>query len=376
MKVTKTILFVSRVIVGLTFIFSGFVKAVDPVGSMIKFDEYFDAWNMIFFKDYSLFLSIALSALEFILGFALLFGCKLRLASWVALILMAGFTIQTFFLALYNPVTDCGCFGDAIKLTNWQTFYKNLVLMVLVIIIFIFRKKSVLVSLGYQWYGIFIPGIVIVSIALYGWLYMPIIDFRPYKKGNDIQKLMEIPAGAKQDKYVSVLVYKNKKTGAIVNFDENNIPMDVDTWEWQDTKTELVEKGYTPPIHDFKITLAGDIDLTDSFLNQKGYKLLIIQEKTEKSNKKAQLKINELVKMLNKDKEVKIWALTATSHDEALKYTQLNNLPYTFMNGDPVMLKTINRSNPALVLFKENTVIKHWPARCIPGYQKFINGIK
>jgi len=376
MKKFSWIVTIARIIIGLTFIFSGFVKAVDPIGSMIKFDEYFEAFNTVFLQQFSLFFSIALSSLEFILGFSLIFSSKIKLVSLLSLLLMAFFTIQTFILAIWNPVTDCGCFGDAIKLTNWQTFYKNLVLMILVLIVYLNREKILPVFPKREWLVIFTGTAIVLCISLYSWLYMPLIDFRPYKAGNDIKKLMSIPAGKHGDVYKSVLIYKNKKTGQITKFSEDNIPMDMETWEWLETKTQMVEKGFTPPIHDFKISDRDGIDLTDSFLTQKGYRILIVQEDLNKTNKKAQKKIIDLVEEMQKQHKIYIWALTSSVGEIIEEYVKKNSLPYTFLSADPTTLKTINRSNPAIILFKDNVVIKHWPARGIPGYQKLINGIQ
>lgn len=375
MKKFKTIITVCRILVGLTFIFSGFVKAVDPVGSMIKFNEYFDAFHTPFLQTFSLFFAITLCSLEFILGFALVFGSRIRLISLLSLLLMVFFTIQTFILALWNPVSDCGCFGDAIKLTNWHTFYKNIILMLLVILVFIYRKKINPLLPKAQWLTIIFAFVVVLTVSLYSYLYKPLIDFRPYKAGNDILKLKTIPKGKHGDIYKSVLIYKNKKTGVLTNFSENNIPMDTNTWQYIDTKTELVEKGYTPPTRDFKIFDLQGNDFTDTFLSQKGYRILIVYENLSKSNLRAQRKINELVNEISKSGQIKVWALTSSLADEIAKYVKKNNVSYSFYTTDPVIIKTIDRSNPAIVLFRDNVVIKHWPARGIPGYLKLSKGI-
>lgn len=376
MKRIDWLIRICRIIVGLTFIFSGFVKAVDPMGSMIKFDEYFDAYHTEFLKNFSLFFAIALSSLEFILGVALLFALRIRMTAWFSFLLMLFFTIQTFILAIWNPVSDCGCFGDAIKLTNWQTFYKNLVLIVLVLIVFIYRKRIYPLFPKKEWPVIIIASLIILAVSLYSWLYSPLIDFRPYRVGNDIKKLSTIPEGKHGDIIKTILTYQNIKSGEIKNFTDDNLPQDYEMWEFKDRKDELVETGYKPPTKDFRISDLQGIDLTDSFYNTSGYKLLIIQEKLSGSNIKAQKKLNLLVKDILKERKISIWPLTSSLEPEINQYIKENNVPYTFLNADGTLLKTIDRSNPAIVLLKENLVLRHWPARRIPGYLTLMKGIK
>ena len=376
MKTLNWIIRICRILVGLTFIFSGFVKAVDPIGSMIKFDEYFEAFHTVFFQRFSLFFAIALASLEFILGFALIFASKMKMVGWLSLLLMGFFTIQTFILAIWSPVTDCGCFGDAIKLTNWQTFYKNLVLIAIVIIVFSYRKKIYPLFPKYEWLVIIFGALIVITVSLYSWLYMPLIDFRPYRVGNDIKELMTIPKGKHGDIIKTILIYKNTKTGEIKEFPDDNLPTDYVLWEYKDRKDKLVEKGFVPPTKDFRFSNLQGLEMNDSFFNVKGIKILIIQEKLGASNTNAQQKLNELVRDIQKEGKIKFWALTSSLETEMFQYIKKNNVPYTFYTADGTLLKTMDRSNPAVILFKDNVVIRHWPARGIPGYQKLLKCIK
>jgi uncharacterized membrane protein YphA (DoxX/SURF4 family) len=366
MKINKYIVLVSRIIIGITFIFSGFVKAVDPVGSQIKIGEYLIAYGLDWLLPLALLAGIIICSLEFIIGASLLFGAKSKIITYGAFILMAFFTIQTFFSALFNPVSDCGCFGDAIKLTNWETFYKNVVLIVLALIVFLSWKNIKPVFSNFpEWSVVAIAGLFILFIAIHSYRFLPLIDFLPYQTGNDIKEQMIIPEGAPRDEYKTMLVYKNKKTKETKEFSDNNIPSD-DVWEWIETKNELIKKGYTPPIHDFSITSLNGDEMTDIFLEEQGYRILVVQEQLKNSLPKGQYKLNDLVKQLIKDLEVKVWALTSSVESDIKAYSKEYELPYKFYNTDQTTLKTIIRSNPGVLLLKNNLILKKWPSRRLP----------
>ncbi|MEA3496394.1 MAG: DoxX family protein [Bacteroidota bacterium] len=370
MKINDKLLWVSRIFIGIVFIFSGFVKAVDPMGTQIKITDYFIAFNAEFLIPFSMVGAFILCSYELPLGVAILFGSRSKLMSKLLLILMIPFTLLTLYLAIENPVSDCGCFGDAIILTNWQTFYKNIIIMVFAVFIYLGREKiKTLFEFPGQWSTIILSTLFTLAIGFYSIANLPIMDFRPYKVGNNIQKLMTIPDDKQGDIYETTLVYKNKQNGKEKDFSTDNIPSD-GNWQWVETKNVLVKKGYTPPIHDFKINDEDGNDLTEEFLNQRGYRLLIVYTKIEKANTDAQQKLNELVADLNEENEVKVWALTSSLTKEIDKYSEKYDVKYPINNADLVTLETIIRSNPGLVLFKENTVVKKWPARRIPDIKE------
>ena len=370
MKINKHILFISRLVVGLTFIFSGFVKAVDPVGTMIKINEYFIAFNITWLEPLSLFFAIILCIYEFPLGIAIIAGAKGRLMSWLLFLIMVPFTIITLYIAVADPVSDCGCFGDAVKLSNWGTFYKNVVLLFLTLLILLGRKQiKPMYKCCSEWATITYSSVFIFLIILYGIIYEPLLDFRPYKKGNDIEALMKIPEGAHGDIYETILVYKNTETDKIKEFDIENIPMD-DNWEWQETKNKLIKKGAEPKIKDFRLSDSTGKDATVQFLDQSGYKLLVVQHRLDKTNLKAQQKLNDLYPKMMEDGFVKFYAVTSSLPTEVDQYIETHNVPYHFLSADVVTLETIVRSNPGLVLFKDNVVVKKWPFRCMPSHEK------
>jgi len=362
----------SQLILGIIFIFSGFVKAVDPMGSMIKIIDYFIAFHLESLIPISLLGAFILSVYEFPLGVSILFGAKGKLMSWLLLIIMIPFTLLTLYLAIKNPVSDCGCFGDALILSNWETFFKNVIIMFFVV--FLMMNKNKIEPLLKGWIGGWgIVGtslIFILALSIYCKAYLPILDFRPYKIGNDIQQLMIIPDDKEGDVYETILLYKNKSTNQIKEFDIDNIPMD-DQWEWIETKNKLIKKGYTPPIHDFKLTDSLGNDLTNDFLNQEGYKLLIVHDKLSRANIKGQKKLNDLVNHLVEANEVNIWAVTSSHVSEIEVFRSTNEVPYHMIHADLVTLETIIRSNPGVVLFKDNVILKKWPARKVPDIETF-----
>ena len=373
MKIQKYLVLFSRIIVGLTFVFSGFVKAVDPVGSQIKIGEYLMVYGLEWLVPMALTTGIVLCAIEFIIGVSLLFGAKARLITTSALILMAFFTIQTLMSAIFNPVSDCGCFGDALKLTNWETFYKNVVLIIFALILFFSRKNIQPIFPKFpEWSVVAIGAFMILFVSINSYRFLPMIDFLPYRTGKDIKSQMIVPEGAAHDVYKTVLVYKNKKTKESKEFSDKNYPSD-DSWDWIETKNELIKKGYVPPIHDFSISDMNGDDLTDKFLSEEGYRILIVQEQLKNSLPKGQKELNTLVSQLMKDKEIKVWALTSSVETEIKKYSKENEVPYPFYNTDQTTLKTIIRSNPGVLLLKNNLIIKKWPSRRIPEAKELYN---
>jgi uncharacterized membrane protein YphA (DoxX/SURF4 family) len=242
----------SRVFLGVVFIFSGFVKVVDPLGTMYKFIDYFNAMHLEFLTAIALPLAILLCVAELVLGIMLLFNLLPKLAAWGTLIFMAIFTPLTFWLAVWNPVSDCGCFGDALILTNWETFWKNIVILAFTILIFVERKNSKSYFNTFSQWALSIAFAAFsFGISFYCIKHLPIIDFRPYKIGKNIQQGMEIPESEKDnvDVYESVFIYE--KDGTQKEFSLDNLPDS--TWTFIDAEHNLIKKGYQPPIHDFSI---------------------------------------------------------------------------------------------------------------------------
>ena len=243
---------VCRFLVAATFIFSGYVKAIDPLGTQYKIHDYLVALNIdSFIPSYlTLGASVILAALEFSLGILLLFAIRRRLVSKTILLFMAIMTATTVWIALANPVKDCGCFGDALKLTNWQTLGKNIILLAAALAIWKAPLAMVrFISKANQWIVINYTVIFCIATSTYCLYDLPLFDFRPYHIGADIRKGMEIPEGAEQPTFETTFILK--KDGKTKEFTLDNYPDS--TWTFVDSKTVQTSEGYVPPIHDFSM---------------------------------------------------------------------------------------------------------------------------
>jgi hypothetical protein len=376
----KIIRIISRLILGVVFIFSGFVKGIDPLGLSYKFTDYFVAFDIEILSSLALPLSFILSFLEFAIGAALLFGAFKKLSSQLVLIFMGFFAPLTLYIALTNPVTDCGCFGDALIITNWETFYKNIVLLLMAIIVF----KGTIKSKQYNTTSVktsksmFLLTVIGYAIAVTWSLnHLPIIDFRPYKIGKNIKEGMSTPENAPQDVYRNIYFYKNTKTGKIEKFDDNNFPWQ-DTLNWKFDSMDdpiLVSKGYTPPIHDFFMeTMDGD-DVADYYLENENYTFIVVAYDLEKSNKKNQERLNNLAKWSFSEG---YYFTCLTSSNEGVQNSFISNTgaPYQFLTGDKITLKTIIRSNPGLLLIKNGTILEKWHYNDIPIVSEISDNIQ
>lgn len=352
---------ISRLFVGFVFIFSGFVKGVDPLGSTYKFTDYFTAFGMNWAEPLAFVLGILLSFAEFIIGIGLFFNLKIKTSAWGALLFMLFFTPLTFILALYNPVTDCGCFGDAMKLTNWETFWKNVIIIIPAIIVFAGRKniKCFLTS-KFQWIFIGVFTLFISSISYYSFNHLPIIDFRPFKVGTYLPEKMVYPPDAEPDVYETKFIYKNLKTGEEKEFDQTNYPWaDTLNWAWVDSKSELVKEGYHPPIHDFTMNCGDEGDITDLVLHDNRFTFLLISHNLKKASLKNSDIINNIFDYCN-TKNYRFISLTSSVQEDINKFANDAGAKYKFCSTDEITLKTIIRANPGLLLLHKGTVIAKW----------------
>lgn len=357
-----------RILVGLTFIFSGFVKGVDPLGSCYKFIDYFNAFGMSWMGFSALFFSFALSMVEFLVGMCLLLNVRTKLAAWGALIFMGVFTPLTLILAIKNPVTDCGCFGDALVLTNWETFFKNVVLLAMTLCVF-YQRDRFKPFFNVLEQGVILTGsiIFILCIESFGYRHLPVLDFRPYAIGANIPKSMTVPEGAPHDEYLTTLKYKNKNTGEIKDFDETNFPwQDTLNWEFHSSSQKLLKEGYKAPIHDFAIEHPDFGNITEEVLADEGYTFLVVAHKLEKSSLDAQNRLNDIAAYAE-EHGYRFYGLTSSNADEIEEFSRKNNVHYRFCATDEIQLKTIVRSNPGLVLINHGTIIGKWGHRDIPA---------
>lgn len=356
---------ISRIIIGLVFVFSGFVKAIDPLGSAYKFHDYFQAFHLSFLEILSLPLAVLMCTLEFLAGFSLLSGIRQKAGIYVTFLLMLFFTPLTLLLLITNPVSDCGCFGDAIHLTNLQTFGKNLILMVLVIFLFMNRMKVTgTFKPATEWIITGIAATLFIGFSLLNLRYLPIIDFLPYSLGTYIPSKMEIPAGAASDQYSTTLIYE--KNGRTEEFTINNYPAIDTTWKFVRQRSVLIKKGYEPPIHDFSVTSLDNEDITWRILGDKGYTLLMISKKLSGSDPKRLLNGFELGSYC-KTIGISFYILTSSGSDEIKSFD--NNLP--FCHTDETALKTMIRSDPGYILLRNGTITGKWSWANVPTKEWF-----
>ena len=366
-KTKSNILLIARIIFGLVFLFSGFVKAVDPLGTAYKISDYLEAFSLTSLDFLAFPASLLLIATEFTIGFNILFNVHLKASTWIASLFMLVMTPVTLYLAISNPISDCGCFGDAIVMTNWQTFYKNVVLCIILAIIALLQNhtRPWLSNWG-AWIVTLLPILISFGISIYCYNLLPIIDFRPYKIGNNIIEGMQIPEDAPLDKYETTFFYE--KDGIEQAFTLDNYPAEDSTWTFVRQESKLIKQGFVPPIHDFSI-ITEDGDITDLILEDAGYTLLVISHKVEKASTKNIKCVKSTIANAKKAGAKVIW-LTSSYSDDIEKFKSEYGINDTFGATDDITLKTIVRSNPGLVLIKDATVIEKWHHNSLPTKDK------
>lgn len=354
-----------RALVALTFVFSGFVKAVDPIGTQYKIHDYLSAWGMDAWNaDWlTLTASITLSTAEFFIGMMLLFAIQRRLISRMALMVMAVMTALTVWIYVSDPVSDCGCFGDAITLTNGQTLAKNIVLAAAAAVIALWPLEMPrLVRKGIQWIVINYTVVFILAVSGYSLYFLPQFDFRPYHVGADIKKGMKIPEGAEQPEFVTTFILE--KDGQRKEFSLEEYPDS--TWTFIDSRTVQTKKGYVPPIHDFSITTVGEgDDLTEEIVADKGYTLLLVSPHLEQAD---DIHFDEINRLYDYSKRYgyRFLCLTASSEEAIGRWKDRTGAEYRFANTDETTLKTIIRSNPGLVMLHNGRVEGKWSHNALP----------
>lgn len=366
----KVLTQITRILTGLVFVFSGFVKGIDPMGTAFKLGDYFTAFGIGFMHDLALPLAIFLCLVEFITGIMLLTGSLVPLASWMAAIFMAFFTPLTLILALFNPVTDCGCFGDAIHLTNWQTFFKNIVITLIVVFVFIRRNdRTGVLSVRTGLNATLVMMFLFLLFMRYNLAYLPVIDFRPYMTGTNIPDAMSFPPGAVPDRYDIKFIYE--KEGIRKEFTLNDYPANDTTWKFIDQKSVLVSRGYEPPVHGFSLIDSHGTDMTDHILGDPGYVMLMVARRLEESDRKGLKKGFDLGISMQSEGN-RFYIVTATPREEAEKMVT----GFNALSADEVTLKTVVRSDPGFVLLQNGTVLGKWSYRGLPPKEAFSGDLK
>ena len=358
---------ISRTLLGLVFIFSGAVKAIDPFGTVYKIEDYLKAFGGFFTELLPLadVAAVVLILLEVVLGVCMVLNVRTQWTSWLALAFYAVMTPLTLYIALNNPVSDCGCFGDAIILTNWQTFWKNVVLITLAILLVLLRKSVNPLWRGYMEVIIaFIAASITFAFMEYTYRHLPMVDFRPYKIGNHLPTLMEYPEDAEPDQYEFSFVYE--KDGVEETFTLENYPKGDSTWTFVRQESKLIKKGYEPPIHDFEIINADYEDLTWDILESEEPVTLVVMYDLKKADKKQMAKVEALYEncMMNLEQ---CYILTGSGTDEIISFSlEHPTLSDCICTCDPVTLKTIVRANPGAIVLQNGTVIDKYNLRNRP----------
>lgn len=353
-----------RAVIGVTFVFSGYVKASDPLGTQYKIQDYLEALGLQqFAPDWmTLSASVLLSALEFSLGIFILFAMRRRLASAVALLFMVVMTIFTVWIAIANPVSDCGCFGDAVKLSNVATLVKNIVLLACAIVLFRWPLRMLrFISRPAQWIATNYTVLFSLASSLVSLYFLPPFDFRPYYVGADIVKGMEIPEGAEQPEFETTFIME--KNGQRQTFSLNDYPDS--TWTFIDSKTVQTKEGYVPPIHDFSMQNADGEDLTEEILSHKGYTFLLISPHLETADDSNFGEIDRIYEYA-KDHGIPFYCLTASMEDGQRHWQDITGAEYPFLNTDEITLKTIVRSNPGLLMLSGSKIVGKWSHNALP----------
>lgn len=361
----KWIANISRILIGIVFVFSGFVKGIDPLGFGYKLEDYFIAFNWQFLIPLALFFSIVLCTIEFVIGAMLLLNLRLKITSWLLLAMMVFFTLLTLNDALNSPVPDCGCFGDAIKLTNWQTFYKNLVLLPMAILVFVYRNKfKPFTNSGKQWLiAVFLIGLF-AGFSYMCYNHLPVVDFTEWKAGHKLY-----PENPKPVKYY--LIYKNKQSGEEKEYLSPNYPFNDSIWmaEWEFVSQRVED----PNMYYGKSLIISDTagnNVTESIIRNPDYQLIINSYDLSKADRDAFIKLNDFSAKAYAD-NIATAVLVSSQPADIAKFANDNNLHLDFYTADDIVLKTIVRSNPGLLLMKDGVILKKWHYNDIPDYKDF-----
>lgn len=367
-RITIIAVIASRIIFGGVFLFSGFVKAIDPVGSAYKFDDYFAAFGLSALDIFSLPLAFTIAALELFLGANTLLGSYKKSTPRLDFLFMIFMTPLTLYLAIANPVSDCGCFGDALILTNWETFFKNIILLALSIILVRYNAQvRAVYDEAVQGLAALYVIFFSLTISFIGSHYEPILDFRPYKKGVNIREAMSIPKDAPETQYKTTLIYK--KDGKEHTFQLEELPELDSTWTFIKTINEEIGKGYEPPIKDFSVLSQQGDDITDKLLTDENFAFWMIAPSLKNADDSEIDRLNELYDYCA-EHGYKFICLTASNAQESAEWRDNTGAEYDYAFVDKKTLMTILRSNPGIILVKNGTIYWKVSSHSLPDEWK------
>jgi len=365
-KLIKIVLILCRILIGVTFVFSGTVKAIDPVGGAIKIGDYLSAFGLNHFQWMEMIISFNLASIEFTLGICLLLAVYRKLTTLCVLLMMCFMTPLTLYLAIFNPVSDCGCFGEAIILSNWATFYKNVPLLVAAIFTYIYHKHlTIFYSYRANWFVVLFAYFFCMAFCYQNYTHLPIKDFRPFKVGLNIHKLMEIPEDAPQDEYVFIY----EKDGIKREFSIEDAPLNDPSWKYVDAK--IIKEGFLPVVSSFELYNKNEDNIADVILSQPRLTFLLIIAEIDEADDTHIDQINNIYDYaVEAESKFPFYGITASSEDEIEEWKKNTGADYPFLTADDVQLKTMIRSNPGLIIIKNGTILAKWHHNDIPDEDK------
>jgi uncharacterized membrane protein YphA (DoxX/SURF4 family) len=355
----KQLLAVTRGLVGILFIFSGLVKADDPLGLSYKMQEFFEVWNFHWLDHLTLIFSMIMIVFEIVAGVAVLVGWRMRLFAWLLLLLMIFFTFLTGYAYLSGKVRECGCFGDCIPLTAGESFVKDLVLLGLVLFLFAMRDRIRPSLMPMICVAVLLTAVV-VSFVFQGYVlkHLPVVDCLPYKVHNNILEKMKIPPGAIPDSTVITMVYQ--KNGRKVEFDAAHFPKDFDdSYKFVSRYDKVVREGNAiPAIKDFVLTNDGGLDTTQDVLTAKGYKIFDFIRTVESGN--GSIEFSRFLTAA-KAKKIPFYIITA-DYDNVVSRVQQMGIAgdVIVLKCDVTAIKTAARADPTYFLVKGATILGKW----------------
>lgn len=373
----KAIFQFSKWFVGLLFIFSGLIKINDPLGFGYKLQEYFEVFHIGFLNNWATGIGAFLCVLEIVFGVLLLLGLYRKVVVNGLLATILFFTLLTFVSAYFKVVTSCGCFGDAIPLTPWQSFTKDVLLLVL--ILYIYKKRQWLVPFtqNVQTQKNITKAVIAIAVCcgLFTYNFAPVIDFLPYKVGSSIPKQMEIPEGAPVDEYLIMYELKHKQTGETkLMSDKDYMSLEVwkdDNWEVVGSPSrKLIKKGYEVKIKDLVISDASGTDYTKEIIENPYYNLVVVAYNLADASESAIAKINALAMNATDQFNIRTVLLTSNAAVDAASFSKKHNLYTEIFYADAVPLKSMVRANPGVLLLKDGVIINKWHYNTLPSFNQ------
>ncbi|HOY49757.1 MAG TPA: DoxX family membrane protein [Flavobacteriales bacterium] len=370
----KYLVHLCRTLVGVLFIISGLIKSNDTIGFAYKLEEYYQVFGTEFLISTAVLQAMVICIVEVVLGVMLLIGYRKKLTLFLLMAMIVFFTFLTFYSAYFNKVTDCGCFGDALHLTPWQSFGKDVALLILISVLVAGSKHIQQLFSNKVTLGILSIALILnIAFPVYTYNYMPVKDFRPYAIGNDIIEQMN---GGRPGKFDTRFVYKNLQTGKDEEMvkppytDTINWEIDTLKWKFVDTKQIVLDPGEQAPIHDFSITSVEGSEYTDDFLKHDSLHFFLVSYDLTKADRDVQPQINAFAQACEKN-GIPFIGLSSSTPEAIDEFRHEVQAPYDYYITDATQLKTMIRSNPGLILLKGSKILDMWGKRTLPTFEDF-----